>query len=113
MAWGARQKKLNREKHKAFLDHAQSDAGGFYTSRNTGRPVEFVRPLGGPFVRVKDMRNGEKTNVHFSELEPLPEMEVLALMTWTEDDERRATGPETVETEDVEPQEPGDVEFLK
>lgn len=100
---------------RAFLNQAQSEDGGYYKHTPTKRPVDFIRPLGGPWVRVKDMRNGETKNVHFEDLVPLPEMEVLGLMTWTEDDERRSTGPETVstKTEDDEPQEPSDVEFLR
>jgi hypothetical protein len=102
-------------KYKAFLDHAQSEAGGFYEELDNERPVEFLRPLKCPFVRIQDMRNKEKRNVHFEDLRPLNEMQVLGYMTWTEDDERRATGPETVETreEDDEPQEPGDAVFIR
>jgi len=109
----ARRRRGTRERCKAFLEQAQSDVGGFYRLLTNSRPVEFVRPLEGAWVRVKDMRNGAKFNVHFEDLEPLPEMEVLALMTWTEEDERRSIGPETVETKtEDEPQEPGDVEFF-
>jgi len=115
MAWGAAKRAADKAKLKAFLEHAQSDAGGYYEIQDTGRPVEFVRPLRGPFVRVQDMRDKTKTNVHFEDLKPLNEMAVLGYMTWTETDELRATGPETVESpgRDAEPQEPGDEGFLR
>jgi hypothetical protein len=103
----------NSRKYQEFLEQAQSETGGFYEETTNERPVEFLRPLKCPFVRVQDMRNKEKRNVHFENLTPLNEMKVLAYMTWTEEDERRSLGPESISTPDSDPQEPGDVGFLR
>jgi len=104
----------------SFLKRAQSNVGGFYEVTSTGRPVTFIRPLRLPFVRVQDMRDNSKTNVHFEELTPLNEMQVLGYMTWDEEDEKKLQaqertekGPETVWTLPDEPQEPGDAGFLR
>lgn len=115
MAFRGRNRDRLRASYKKFLDQVQSNTGGYYEELGTERPVEFMRPLKCPFVRIRDMRSKEKRNVHFETLNPLNGMEVLAYMTWDDEDERRATGPETVETrtEDDEPQEFGDVDFIR
>jgi len=120
MAWG-RQKKIALEAAFAsFLKRAQSNVGGFYEVTSTGRPVTFIRPLNCPFVRIQDMRDGSKTNALFGDLVPLNEMQVLAYMTWNEEDEKNIQaqeriekGPETISTLPDEPQEPGDAGFLR
>ena len=69
------------------------------------------------------MRTKRKFNVHFTALRKLNDMEVLSFMHWTPENEaqlrekeRLERAPESVTTpwrdEDVEPQEPGDLEFL-
>ena len=122
MAFGsaAARRQREREAFERFLVEAQSNTGGYY-ELPTGRPVEFLRPLKSPFVRIRDMRDGSKTNVHYETLTKLNEMSVLAYMTWTEEDEKKlqeqeriARGPETRTTnkDAFEPQEPGDVRFF-
>jgi hypothetical protein len=107
-----------REEFRDFLTHAQSDLGGFYEDM-ASRPVEFLRPLKRPYVRVRYMDTGEKTNIHFEDLRPLNELKVLALVSMTDEERRLANmppGPETYEARDPsveEPQEEGDSAFLK
>jgi hypothetical protein len=116
VAFRNRGREALRRRFKEFLEQAQADDGGFYENIVDERPVEFLRPLRCPFVRVKDMRSKVKTNVDFRTLTPLNEMKVLALMTWTEEDEVRATGPESLSTPpnpDDEPQEAADTNFLR
>jgi len=65
---------------RIFLEHAQSNVGGYYKHSLSGKCVEFMRPLEpGKFVRVRDMRTGAKFNVDHHDLQPLNEMQVLAM----------------------------------
>lgn len=71
-----------REDHPervAFLALAQSNVGGYYKHKPTGRCVEFIRPLGAVNMRVKCMKTGENFNAEYWHLEPMNEMEVLAM----------------------------------
>ena len=67
------------EELRVFLEHAQSNVGGYYKHLLSGKCVEFMRPLAGKFMRVRDMRTGYKFNVDHHNLQPLNEMQVIAM----------------------------------
>ena len=58
---------------------------GYYTDMSRKRRVALIRPLAGPYVRVRDMETKEKWNVDYRKLAPLSEMEVLAMFFTTDD----------------------------
>jgi len=75
------------EAKRIFLDQAQSNTGGYYKHIESGKCVEFIRPLAGKYMRVRDMRTGLKFNCSHHLLQPLNEMQVIAMQLLDEEDE--------------------------
>lgn len=73
-----------RKEHLAEWIKANRE-NGYYRDTVKMRPVELLRPLRGPYVRVRDMETKEKWNMDYRKLTPLSEMEVLALFFTTDD----------------------------
>ena len=84
---------------KRWVEKAQETDYFLYEEKN--RPVEFVRPLGTGWVRVRDVGTNEKFIVSYHKLKPINELDVLAFMI---DDNPGAEAPDP-----DEPQEEGDV----
>jgi len=61
-----------------FLKRAQ--VHGYYMDTVEKLAVEFIRPLRGPWVRVRSIKSGLKYNAERVNLRELNEMEVLAYM---------------------------------
>lgn len=83
------------ETREEFLEHAQSEAGGYY--KRAAHPdivVEFIRPCSdephGYYMRVRRIDTGAKLNLDFLDLIPIPEMELLALVIENEDKKQAA-----------------------
>lgn len=94
MSWTTRSRAEDDRRRKedlaAFIqkntDHSYYSHVKYERSKkdDVERCVSMIRPLGGPFVRVRDMETGEKFNVSFYELKPLNEMRALALFMETD-----------------------------
>jgi len=96
-----------KERLKIFLEHAQSDTGGYYKHLGDDAPCEFLRPLSGVWVRVRRLDTGERLNVHFENLSPMNELEALAYLMDVVPKE------EEIPHESItDPQESGDIDFL-
>ena len=78
-----------------FLREAQSHVGGYYRHGPTGAPVEFIRPLGKIFMRVRNMLTDEKFNAPYGALHPINEMEVIALQLVDPEPEPEPELPDT------------------
>ena len=68
------------------------------------RPVEFIRPIGGDYVRVRDVGTNAKHIVKIDFLEPIDPLSLLAYMV---DDNPGAEPPPELELD--EPQELADL----
>jgi hypothetical protein len=73
-----RSKRKKKGAAAEFLKRAQIH--GFYMDLEKKWAVEFIRPLRGPWIRVRTVKDGLKYNALMDDLQELNEMEVLAHM---------------------------------
>ena len=52
----------------------------YFLFEDKKRPVEFIRPLGTGWVKVRDVGTNEKFVVSYFKLKPIKELDVLAFM---------------------------------